>query len=118
MNSVPVPSLSPKAYNAVRWLVELALPATASLYYGLSNTWGLPGGDSVVGTIALVTTFLGVIVGLNRRRYNAVSPAAAGTMVVKVDTDGMPTVGLELEKTPEELAGLQSIRFDVRRESV
>jgi hypothetical protein len=38
-------------------------------------------------------------------------------MVVKVDDDGMPTVGLELEKTPEELAGLQSIRFDVRREN-
>lgn len=118
MNDVKMPTMNQATYDRVRWLVEIFLPASASLYYGLSMIWGLPGGDSVVGTIALLTTFLGVSVGIQRKRFNAVNPAGVGAMVVKVDSDGTPTVGLELEKTPEELAGLQSIRFDVRRESV
>lgn len=118
MNEVKLPAMSQSVYDRVRWMVEILLPATASLYYGLSMIWGLPGGDNVVGTIALITTFLGLAVGVNRRKFNAVNPAGVGAMVVKVDREGIPTVALELDKTPEELSQLQSIRFDVRRESV
>jgi len=117
MNEVKMPRMSQTTYDRVQWMVESLLPAVASLLYLASLIWDFFGDQNIVGVLVLAIFFLGLAIRANRRRFNAVNPSGVGSMVVKVDDDGMPTVGLELEKTPEELAGLQSIRFDVRREN-
>ena len=118
MDEVKMPRMSQATYNRVQWLVESLLPAVAAILYLASLIWDFFGDHNVVGVLVLAIFFLGVALRANRSRFNAVNPSGVGSMVVKVDDDGMPTVSLELEKTPEELAGLQSIRFDVRRENL
>lgn len=61
--------LSNRAYDVLKWITLIVLPAIASLYFGLAQIWGFPYGEQVVGTIAVVCTFLGAILGISNVRY-------------------------------------------------
>lgn len=54
--------LPEKVYEALRWLVSIVLPATATLIAGLNIAWGwnLPM-DAILATFTGVETFLGVV---------------------------------------------------------
>lgn len=108
--------LSDKMYNRLKWLVQIVLPATATFYFGVSQIYGLPGGEAVVGTIALLTTFLGVILGISSKQYNA-STVADGELVSQTDSEGLKTYRLVLNRSVEELDTLQQVVFHVNRES-
>jgi len=62
--------MSNKCYDALKWVAQYLLPAVGTLYFTLSTIWGLPYGEQVVGTVAAVDTFLGVILGLSTAQYN------------------------------------------------
>jgi hypothetical protein len=107
--------LTHNTYEITRKLVQLWLPALASLYFGLSQIWGLPAGEEVVGTIALVTTFLGVVLGVSGTRYDNSVASRDGQMVVTTDGGGVRNFSLELDGDPERLAEMDSVKFKVRR---
>ena len=46
------------------------LPALGTLYFALAGIWGLPYGEQLVGTITAIDTFLGVILGISKSKYN------------------------------------------------
>lgn len=58
-----------KVYNVLKWIVMIVLPACATLYVLLANTWGFPYGDQISATITGITTFLGAILGISSRSY-------------------------------------------------
>ena len=62
--------LSNKVYAILKWIAQIVLPALGALYFGLSSIWGLPYGEEVVGTIAVVDTFLGALLGISTAQYN------------------------------------------------
>lgn len=62
--------MSNKIYDILKWVALLFLPAVGTLYFALSNIWGLPYGEQIVGTITAVDTFLGVILGISSANYN------------------------------------------------
>lgn len=62
--------LTNKAFDILRFLCEILVPAIGALYFGLSKLWGLPYGQEIVGTCACVSTFLGALVGISRADYN------------------------------------------------
>lgn len=62
--------MSNKAYNILKWIALVVLPAIATLYLTLSGIWGLPYGDQVVGTITAIDTFLGALLGISSAQYN------------------------------------------------
>lgn len=72
-NPVEAPStgfvLDPILYNRLKFLVQVLLPAFSSLYFGLGAIWGLPAADKVVGTCALLATFLGALIFVSARTY-------------------------------------------------
>lgn len=109
--------LSDKAYNNMKKVVQLGLPATSSLYFGLASIWGLPGAEQVVGTIAVITTFLGVTLGVSTKQFNA-ADTADGEMVVITDGGGVRTFSLEVDGDPDELAGKEEIKFKVRKTDI
>lgn len=51
-----------KVYEALRWIVSIVLPATATLLAGLNQAWNwnLPM-DAILSTFMAVETFLGVV---------------------------------------------------------
>lgn len=62
--------MSNKMYNILKWITMVFLPALGALYFGLAGIWGFPYGEAVVGTISVVETFLGVLLGISTAQYN------------------------------------------------
>lgn len=61
--------LSNKLYDVLKWVALVVLPALSALYLGLSGIWGFPYGEQVSGTIALIDTFLGALLGISSAQY-------------------------------------------------
>ena len=61
--------LSNKAYDILKWIAQLLLPAVATLYFALAGIWDFPYGEQIVGTITAIDTFLGVILGISTAQY-------------------------------------------------
>lgn len=59
-----------KVYDILKFVALIVLPALGTLYFGLAQIWGLPFGEEIVGTITVIDTFLGAILGLSTRSYN------------------------------------------------
>lgn len=62
--------LTDKVYNILKWVALVLLPALGALYFGLAGIWGFPYGEQIVGTITVIDTFLGVILGISTVQYN------------------------------------------------
>lgn len=62
-------TLSNKAYDKMKWIAQILLPAVATLFFALAQIWGIPYAEQIVGTITAVDTFLGVILGISNYNY-------------------------------------------------
>lgn len=61
--------LSNKAYDVLKFIAQIVLPALGTLYFALSKIWGLPYGEEIVGTITAVDVFLGALLGISTEKY-------------------------------------------------
>lgn len=62
--------MSNKTYDILKYVAQIVLPALGALYFALSQIWGLPYGEQIVGTITAVDCFLGAILGISTAVYN------------------------------------------------
>ena len=62
--------MSNKAYDVLKFIAQILLPALATLYFGLAQLWNLPYAEAVIGTISIVDAFLGTILGISTYNYN------------------------------------------------
>jgi len=62
--------LSNKVYDVLKWVAQIVLPALGALYFGLSQIWGLPYGEEIVGTITVIDVFMGALLGISTAQYN------------------------------------------------
>ena len=58
-----------KVYKVLKYIAQIALPALGAFYFALSQIWGLPYGEQIVGTIAALDTLLGVLLGISTYNY-------------------------------------------------
>ena len=65
--------MSNKVYDILKFIAQILLPALGTLYFALASIWGLPYGEQIVGTITAVDAFLGALLGISTRKYNAMS---------------------------------------------
>lgn len=93
-----------KTYDILKWIAQYLLPATGTLYFALSSIWGLPFGEQVVGTIAALTAFLGVILGISTADYNK-KDRSDGTL--EIDTENWDVDKYKLSLT----TGLDDIQY-------
>jgi hypothetical protein len=100
-----------KLYDYLKWLAQVIFPALGTLYVALAALWGLPAAQAVAGTILAIDTFLGIILGISQVSYG--KQVSGGTMYVD-DTGDKITYKLGLDGDPEDLAGMQEVRFKVR----
>lgn len=102
-------------YDKLKWLAQIGLPAMGTLYFALAQIWGLPSAEEVVGTVVAIDTFLGVLLGISQNQYLD-KKVGEGTLHVEQDREtGEKGMRLELDETPEELAGKEEVRFRVQR---
>ena len=61
--------LSGKAYDVLKFIAQIVLPALAALYGSLAGIWGLPYGEPIVATISAVDVFLGAILMIDSKAF-------------------------------------------------
>jgi hypothetical protein len=90
-------------YDALKFISLVVLPALATLYVGMGLLWGAPAVEQVVGTIALVDTVLGIVIGKSSKNFKDLiqSPQVIGDLIVIQDPDGVPTGQFKLVGTEE-----------------
>jgi hypothetical protein len=97
------PLLTNRAYDLLKFLAQILLPAVGAMYFGLAAIWGLPNAEEVVGTITVVDTFLGVLLGLSTKAYNNSDAKYDGTAEIEVmDDRKVVTMSLKDETVPVE----------------
>ena len=62
--------LNDKVYDVLKWIALIFIPAVGALYFGLAQIWGFPYGEEIVGTLTLIDTFLGALIGISTVNYN------------------------------------------------
>ena len=55
-----------RAYDLIKYVVTILLPAASVLYVALAGIWGWPYADEVSRTIASVYTFLCALMGISQ----------------------------------------------------
>ena len=108
-------TLSNKTYLTLKWVVQIALPALGALYSGLAGFWGFPKALEVVGSLALIAAFLGVLLGVSSAGYRRMNEVDGGSLN-QVGTDpetGMAHLALELTKLPDDLMTNDTVTFKV-----
>lgn len=105
--------MSNKMYDILKFCALIAFPAFGSLYFGLASIWGLPKADEVVGTIVVVDTCLGVLLGISKKQYVNSDAAYDGDINVETTAEGGKLFSLNLNTDPEELDSKKIVKFKV-----
>ena len=58
-----------RTFDILKFFTTLVLPALGTLYFALSQIWGLPYGEEIVGTITAVVTFMATILKISSVQY-------------------------------------------------
>ena len=61
--------LNDKVYKVLKWIVVIVLPAISTAYFGLAQIWGFPYAEQICGTLAIVETFIGALIGVSTKTY-------------------------------------------------
>ena len=101
-------------YDILKHIVQLVLPATGTLYFALSQIWGLPFGEEVVGTIVAITTFLGVSLKISNTNY--LNDESRFDGIFRLENDGeVDRWIMDLKgENPEELLQQKVVTFQVQ----
>lgn len=64
-NETPGYLLPDKAYQVLKWLALIALPAIAVFAQAVGPAWGLPHVDQIVATISALGVLIGALIGVS-----------------------------------------------------
>lgn len=107
--------MSNNVYDAFKFVAQIVLPALGTLYFALSQIWGFPYGEEVVGTITAIDIFLGVILGISTKGYNNLPDNYDGTLGIAHGEGEKDTAVLSMSMPIEELKRKDSISLRVRK---
>lgn len=61
--------LSNSLYDTLKWIDLIVLPAIGTAYAGLAQIWGFPYPEQITGTIMVICTLLGSLLGISSATY-------------------------------------------------
>lgn len=102
-------------YDLSKKLVQIWLPAIGSLYFGLGNIWGFPEIENVLGSITVITVFLGTVLNVSHNRYKESDDAVDGNVLVHKNEDRtVATLEFHKDDAQTVLTNNQVIKFRVQ----
>lgn len=101
--------LNNSLYDFLNALVRYIMPAAGALYFGLSQIWGFPAAEEVIGTIALLSTFFGGLIALARNKWKPDDVL----VVDQNDPDGL-RFGFESGRRIEDLEDRKTLTLTVK----
>lgn len=99
-----------KAYNVLKSLALIWLPAAATLYFALAGIWEIPDATQVVGSITALDAVLGGLLGISSKTYVAPSD---GNLVVDTSNPVKDVYSLEVSTPINDIAGKTQITLNV-----
>jgi imidazoleglycerol phosphate synthase glutamine amidotransferase subunit HisH len=108
--------LGDNAYNALKKSTTVILPAVGALYFALAQLWHLPKPEEVIGTVAAVNTFLGVVLHASTSSYNKSDTKYAGVIQVE-ETPEKKVFSINLNGEPEDLEKRNEVTFKVNSDT-
>lgn len=106
--------LEDTAYSVLKKVVQVVLPAAATLYFALASIWHLPDATQVIGSIAAVTTFLGVSLHISSTQFDVSGAAYDGTVHVTQSDTGS---NVNFNVAPTDLVTKDAVTFKVVKPS-
>ncbi len=106
--------LNKNVYDVLKFIAQIALPAAGALYFGLAQIWHLPKAEEVVGTVTVVDTFLGVMLGLSTSQYNRSDDKYDGVIEV-IETADKKTFAVKPLTDPNEFDQQKELLFKVEK---
>lgn len=101
-------------YDFLKALAQVWIPGLATLYFTLSQIWGIPKGAEVVGSLTALDTFLGIILKVSTSRY---TPPTDGNVYVDTSDPEMGKYRLQIkEDSLEQIADKDLLRLKVKPE--
>jgi hypothetical protein len=58
-----------KVYNVLKFIALILLPSLGTFYFAIAEVWNLPFAEEIVGSIAAIDVFLGVLLGISTANY-------------------------------------------------
>lgn len=58
-----------KLFDILKWIDLIVLPAIGTAYVGLAKIWGFPYPDEISGTIMILCTLIGALLGISNVNY-------------------------------------------------
>jgi hypothetical protein len=110
---LPPVVLNDKQYDVLKWVVGIVIPAVGTLYFGVAKIWNLPAGEQVLGTLLVIQTFLGVILGISTKVYKSSDARFDGDINIVHQADGEKRAAIVFNEHPKELAHKKEAIFKV-----
>lgn len=107
-------AMTNESYDFLKKLVEIIFPGAGALYFGIAQIWGLPAAEEVVGTIAVICVFLGLVLKVSSKNYTPEAVNNMGAFVINTTEVDRPPYRLELDASLEELESKEVISFKVK----
>lgn len=107
------------AYNTVKWIALIFLPAAGAAYFGLGSLWDFPEVDKVVGSVTVLETFLGLL--LRKQAVDYGTAKTVGEAIVMHGPDGALKIRHVLDASAPTAVILQDkkvIQYEVKRQEV
>ena len=107
---------SNKAYDILKYIALIVLPAVAVLVLGLGQLWSWDNVAAWVATITLVDTFLGALLQISSKQYGSNYAGFLEANGLHEDT-GLPNLKMIVTKSPEEILQAGEVRLKVKNPS-
>ena len=107
--------MSNRVYDVTKYVVQIVLPATATLYFTFSTLWGLPNGEEVVASFAALAAFLGVLLGVSNSAYKQSDAFYDGDINVETNEEGTKIFSMTINGNPEDLENMDKVTFKVNK---
>lgn len=112
--------LGSKTYDKMKRLSMYIIPALGAAYFSLAQLWDLPKAEEVVGTTTIIGTFLGVVLGISNKNYQAAENTESDAGILAItgyDPDtGNPDLQVTMTKDPVDLADRNKIVLHVDKQ--
>lgn len=114
-NSGKTPLLTNKAYDWMKYIAQIFLPAVGALYFGLAQIWGLPNAEEVVGTITIFDIFLGTVLLISTKQYDNSTAKYDGNLIFDEDDPERRVLRFEVDAPLEEIAMKKNLTIKVHK---
>lgn len=106
---------SSAVFDKLKWASLVLLPSIAAAYFALGSVIeGLPAVDEVVGTIVVLETFLGALLGISHQQYQNSDARFDGRILVSPGQEE-DTTELRVQLDPAAVAEKDEVTVKVKR---